>query len=74
MASGLIGNEVPFTGLRVRVPCPPLGKFSGVPQGSPDFHFKSNIRSQSAFLHFKHGIHSEDFTLEFSSVIGRQTP
>ena len=24
MASGLIGNEVPLTGLRVRVPCPPL--------------------------------------------------
>ena len=24
MASGLIGNEVPRTGLRVRVPCPPL--------------------------------------------------
>ena len=39
MASGLIGNEVPFTGLRVRVPCPPLGKFSGVPQGAPDFRF-----------------------------------
>lgn len=24
MASGLIGNEVPRKGLRVRVPCPPL--------------------------------------------------
>ena len=24
MASGLIGNEVPLTGLRVRLPCPPL--------------------------------------------------
>ena len=24
MVSGLIGNEVPFTGLRVRLPCPPL--------------------------------------------------
>ena len=27
MASGLIGNEVPLTGLRVRLPCPPLLSF-----------------------------------------------
>ncbi len=25
MASGIIGNDVPRKGLRVRVPCPPLG-------------------------------------------------
>lgn len=26
MASGIIGNDVPRKGLRVRVPCPPLPK------------------------------------------------
>ncbi len=26
MVSGFIGNEVPRKGLRVRIPCPPLGK------------------------------------------------
>ena len=28
MASGVIGNDVPLMGLRVRVPCPPLCGFS----------------------------------------------
>jgi hypothetical protein len=28
MASGIIGNDVPRKGLRVRVPCPPLDLLS----------------------------------------------
>ncbi len=28
MASGIIGNDVPRKGLRVRVPCPPLSAYS----------------------------------------------
>jgi hypothetical protein len=28
MASGIIGNDVPRKGLRVRVPCPPLRDWS----------------------------------------------
>ena len=30
MASGVIGNDVPLMGLRVRVPCPPLRGFGRV--------------------------------------------
>ena len=32
MASGLIGNEVPRKGLRVRIPCPPLHGQVGPPR------------------------------------------
>ena len=30
MASGVIGNDVPLMGLRVRVPCPPLCFFGRI--------------------------------------------
>ncbi len=30
MASGVIGNDVPLMGLRVRVPCPPLFGFGRI--------------------------------------------
>ena len=30
MASGVIGNDVPLMGLRVRVPCPPLCGFGRI--------------------------------------------
>lgn len=45
MVSGLIGNEVPRKGLRVRAPCPPLE-----PALLERVFFVSCFLSQAAFL------------------------
>lgn len=60
MASGIIGNDVPRKGLRVRVPCPPLdflrflrvrpSKFSGAQKffgGLGDSHKDAKTQRES---------------------------
>ncbi len=45
MASGIIGNDVPRKGLRVRVPCPPLSAYSKSLPFPTDFFFPLTIFS-----------------------------